>query len=175
MLTATTNDTAILDSGCTSNLLSATAPCTSKQAAHIPLSVNMHTGTSIQSPHTCDLLLTDLPPQARKTHVFPGLVHNSLLSVGKLCDNGFGITFNKDIVSAMNNGKYVITGTRDIQSGLWHVNLRNAKTAIQSTCNHAHDTNNQKELIHYLHAACLSPVKSTWIAAIKNGNSTSWP
>jgi hypothetical protein len=53
-------------------------------------------------------------------------------------------------------------------------NLRNAKTAIQSTCNHAHDASNHKELINYLHAACFSPVKSTWITAIKNGHFTSW-
>jgi hypothetical protein len=37
------------------------------------------------------------------------------------------------------------------------------------------DTRNQKELINYLHAACFIPVKSTCIAAIKNGNFTPWP
>jgi hypothetical protein len=42
-------------------------------------------------------------------------------------------------------------------------------------CNHAHDNNNQKDLINYLHAACFSPVKSTWIKAIKNGFFSSWP
>jgi hypothetical protein len=42
-------------------------------------------------------------------------------------------------------------------------------------CNHAHDNNNQKYLINYLHAACFSPVKSTWIKAIKNGIFSSWP
>jgi hypothetical protein len=42
-------------------------------------------------------------------------------------------------------------------------------------CNHAHDNNNQKDLINYLHAACFSPVKSTWIKAIKNGIFSSWP
>jgi hypothetical protein len=42
-------------------------------------------------------------------------------------------------------------------------------------CNHAHDNNNQKYLINYLHAACFSPVKSTWITAIKNGNFSSLP
>jgi hypothetical protein len=41
--------------------------------------------------------------------------------------------------------------------------------------NHAHDNNNQKDLINYLHAACFSPVKSTWITAIKNGNFASLP
>jgi hypothetical protein len=29
--------------------------------------------------------------------------------------------------------------------------------------------------IKYLHATCFSPVKSTWIAALKNGSLTSWP
>jgi hypothetical protein len=33
----------------------------------------------------------------------------------------------------------------------------------------------KKNFINYLHAACFSPVKSTWITAIKNGNFTSWP
>jgi hypothetical protein len=41
-------------------------------------------------------------------------------------------------------------------------------------CNHAHDNNIQKDLINYLHDACFSPVKSTWITAIKNGNFSSW-
>jgi hypothetical protein len=35
--------------------------------------------------------------------------------------------------------------------------------------------NSRKDLINYLHAACFSPVKSTWITAIKNGNFSSWP
>jgi hypothetical protein len=34
-------------------------------------------------------------------------------------------------------------------------------------CRLAHDNNNQKDLINYLHSACFSPVKSTWIKAIK--------
>jgi hypothetical protein len=42
-------------------------------------------------------------------------------------------------------------------------------------CNHAHDNNNKKDLMNYLHAACFSPVKSTWIKAIKNGFFSSWP
>jgi hypothetical protein len=120
--------------------LSATAPCTSKQAAHIPLSVNMPNGTSIQLSHTCDLLLTEFSPQARKSNILPGLVHNSLIYVGQLCDNSRDVTFNRETVSVMNNGKCAMIGSRNPHLGLWRVNLKNAKTAIQSTCNHAHDT-----------------------------------
>jgi hypothetical protein len=45
----------------------------------------------------------------------------------------------------------------------------------QVQCNHAHDNSTQKDLINCLHAACFSPVKSTWITAIKNWHFTSWP
>jgi hypothetical protein len=45
---STTDDTEILDSGCTINLLSPAAPCSDKQAAHVLLNVNMPNGTTIQ-------------------------------------------------------------------------------------------------------------------------------
>jgi hypothetical protein len=61
-------------------------------------------------------------------------------------------------------------GSRDPKSRLWRVNLRQNMHTKVAQCNHAHDNNNQKDLINYLHAACFSPVKSTWITAIKNGN-----
>jgi hypothetical protein len=66
---APTDDTAIIYSGCTSNCLSPAAPCSDKQAAHIPLNVNMPNGTTIQSSNKCNLLLTDLPHQARQAHI----------------------------------------------------------------------------------------------------------
>jgi hypothetical protein len=63
----------------------------------------------------------------------------------------------------------------DPKSRLWRVNLKQKFETENVQCNHAHDNNNQKDLINYLHAACFSPVKSTWITAIKNGNFSSWP
>jgi hypothetical protein len=75
----------------------------------------------------------------------------------------------------MKDGKCVMLGARDPQSGLWRVNLKKPKPEVKSARNHAHYTSNQKDVIHYMHGACFSPVKSTWIAAIKNGNISSWP
>jgi hypothetical protein len=170
----TTNDTEILDCGCTSKFLSATAPCSNKQEAHVPLSVNMPNGTTIQSSHTCDLLLADLTPQARQAHIFPGLVHNSLISVGQLCDNGCNVTFTQEQVMVSKNRKCVMYGSRDPRSRLWRVDLKQRFETNQLQYNHAHDNNSQKDLINYLHAACFSRVKSTWITAIKNGHFTSW-
>jgi hypothetical protein len=59
----------------------------------------MPNGTTIQSSHTCNLLLTDLPHQARQAHILPELVHNSLISVGQLCDNQCSVTFTHDQVT----------------------------------------------------------------------------
>jgi hypothetical protein len=135
----------------------------------------MPNGTTIQSSHSCNLLLTDLPHQARQDHILPGLVHNSLISVGQLCDNECSVTFTQDQVTVSKTGKDVMYGSRDPKSRLWRVNLKQKMKPEIVQCNHAHDNNNQKDLNNYLHAACFSPVKSTWIKAIKNGNFSSWP
>jgi hypothetical protein len=171
----TTDDTAILDSGCTTFFKSAAAPCSNKQASHVPLNVNMPNGTTIQSSHTCNLLLTRLPPQARQAHILPGMVHNSLILVGQLCDNGCSVTLTHDQVTVTKNKECVMRGSRDPKSRLWRVDLKQKFEKHEIQCNHAHDNNIQKYLINYLHAACFSTVKSTWITAIKNGNFLSWP
>jgi hypothetical protein len=134
---ATTDNTSILDSGCTSNFLSAAAPCSDKKSAHVPL--------------------------------------NSLISVWQLCDNECSVTFTQDHVTVSKNRKNVMYSSWDPKSRLWRVNLKQKSITKHVQCNHAHDNNNQKDLINYLHAACFSPVKSTWITAIKNGNFSFWP
>jgi hypothetical protein len=169
----TTSDTSILDFGCTIKFLSATATCSNKQEAHVPLNVDMPNGTTIQLVHTCDLLLTDLPPQVRQEHILPGLVHNSLISVGQLYDNGCSVNFTQEQVTVSKNGKCVMYGSRDPRSRLWRVYLKQIFETKQVQCNHAHDNSNQKDLTNYLRAACVSPVKSTWTTAIKNGHFTS--
>jgi hypothetical protein len=120
----------------------------------------MPNGTTIQSSHTCNLLLTDLPPQARQAHILPGLVHSSLISVGQLCNNECSVTFTQDQVTVSKNGKHLLYGSRDPKSRLWRVNLIQKFETENLQCNHAHDNNNQKDLINYIHAACFSPVKS---------------
>jgi hypothetical protein len=171
----TTDNTSILDSGCTSNLLSAAALCSNKQAAHVPLNVNMPNGTTIQSSHTCYLLLTGLPPQARQAHILPVRVHNSLISVGQSCDNGCSVTLTHNQVTVSKDNKCIMHGSRDPKLRVWRVDLKQKSEKQEVQCNHAHNNTNQKDLINYLHATCFSPVKSTWSTAIKNGNVLSWP
>jgi hypothetical protein len=70
----------------------------------------------------------------------------------------------------------VMSGICDQQSRLWRVYPKEApKSNYKNACNHEHETSNLKGLINYLHATAFSPVKSTWIKAIKNGSFSSWP
>jgi hypothetical protein len=135
----------------------------------------MPNGTKIQSSHTCYLLLTGLPPQAWQAHIVPGLMHKSLISVGQLCDKGCSFTFTQDQVTVTKDKKCAMHGSRDPKSRLWRVDLKQKFEKQEAQCNHAHDNNNQKDLINYLHATCFSPVKSIWITAIKNGKVLSCP
>jgi hypothetical protein len=74
------------------------------------------------------------------------------------------------------NKKSVVSEVRDKKSLLWRVALQETpQSNYKNACNHADETSNLKELIKYLHATALSPFKSTWINAIKNGNFSSWP
>jgi hypothetical protein len=87
--------------------------------------------------------------------------------VGKLCDNGCSVTFTQDQVTVSKNEKFVMYGSQGPKSLLWQVDLKKRFGKNQVQRSHAHDNSNQKDLINYLHAACFSPVKSTWIMAIK--------
>jgi flagellar hook-length control protein FliK len=73
------------------------------------------------------------------------------------------------------NKECVMYGSRDPKSRLWRVDLKQKFEKQEVQCNHSHDNNNQKDLVNYLHAACFSTVKSTWITAIKNEKLSSWP
>jgi hypothetical protein len=75
-----------MDSGCTFHFLLVTAPCLNKVVSRNPLTVRIPNGATMESSHTADLDIPELNDAASKAHVFPGMAHHSLLSVGQLCD-----------------------------------------------------------------------------------------
>jgi hypothetical protein len=102
--------------------------------------------------------------------------HDKVASVGQLYDSGCKVIFTKDKVKVNKDGNSVMSGICYQQSILWRVDLKEAsKTKYNPVRNHAHDTSNVKELINNFHATAFSPMESTGIKSIKNGNSTSWP
>jgi hypothetical protein len=80
--------TALLDSGCTSHFLLASAKCSNNKSTATPLAVRLPNGDTITSTHTATLNMPSLPHAARQAHILPGLAQHSLLSVGQMCDSG---------------------------------------------------------------------------------------
>ena len=121
---------AILDSGATSHFLLTTAPTTNKKAALNPLHVTMPDGDQVQSTHTCDLDIPQLPANARDGHIVPGLAAHSLLSIVKLCNAGCDVTLSKIKCEVKYRGRLVMRGSKCTRTGLWFVNIdRNRQIA----------------------------------------------
>jgi hypothetical protein len=53
--------------------------------------VRLPNGATMESSHTAELDIPELNSAASKAHVFPGMAHHSLLSVGQLCDEGCNV------------------------------------------------------------------------------------
>jgi hypothetical protein len=81
--------------------------------------------------------------------------------------------------------KTLLKGSRDLNTGLWRINLRKkelqtrsdkAKTQNQiSEANNVYDLHNTGALVNYLHKAIFSCTKSALINAVKKGHLATWP
>jgi hypothetical protein len=114
------HQTAIVESGCIGHFLLVTAPCLNKVQSLNPLTVRLPNGATMESSHTDYLDIPELNAAASKAHVFPGMAHHSLLSVGKLCDEGYIVTFQQDTVTICNSeNSKLLSGPRDETTVLW--------------------------------------------------------
>ena len=120
---------AILDSGATSHFLVVDAPADDVTVATNPISVRQPDGAKVQSSHTCNLKIPILQKKARLAHVIPGLASHSLLSVVRLCNCGCTVTFTKINYVVMS---CILQGYKDVNTGLWMVNLKGSKQARTS-------------------------------------------
>ena len=148
--------------------------------------VTLPTSATINSTKTGHLPFNHLSKQATKTEVFPEL-HHSLISLGQLCDDGCLVLLHKNKLLAAKEGKLVLTGNRNHVNKLWDIPVqRNStpkQTILQSIPQPKHHTLNvimrkdktKSDLVQYLHAACFSPTKSTFLSAIKKNFLLSWP
>ena len=106
---------------------------------------------------------------------------------GSLCDHGCTVLFDSNAVTvySKDHKNILLKGWRDTTGAkLWRFSLRpkdNPVSSIQPdppqtpTALNAHDLPSVGALVRYLHAAAGFPVKSTWLAAIKTGNFSTWP
>ena len=70
------------------------------------------------------LYKTDLPIEAQKAHIFPGL-NKALLSIGSFCDHVYQAVFNDNTLLILNKGneKIMMKDKRDPLSNLYMLNL----------------------------------------------------
>jgi hypothetical protein len=166
-----------VDSGCTGHSLLVTAPCLNKVISRNPLTVRLPNGATMESSHTADLDIPRLTTAASKAHVFPGVAHHSLLSVGQLCDEGYIVTFQRDTVTICNSeNSKLLSGPRDVTTGLWRINLKQMnKTITDPIANNVYELRNTGALVHYLHKSLFSPTKAAMLQAVKDGHMITWP
>jgi hypothetical protein len=126
----------------------------------------------MESSHTSDLDIPELKAAASKAHVFPGMAHHSLLSVGQLCNEGYIFTFRQDTVIICNSeSPKLLSGPRDETTGIWQINLKQTnKHTPDPIANNVYELRNAGTLIHYLHKALFSPTKSAMLQAVKDGH-----
>jgi hypothetical protein len=171
------HETAIVDSGCTGHFLLVTAPCLNKVESWTPLTVRLPNGATVESSHTADLDIPELNAAASKAHVFPGMAHHSLLSVGQLYDEGYIVTFQRDTVTICNSkNSKLLSGPRDDTTGLWRINLKQTNKHIPDPIeNNVYELRYTGALVHYLHKALFSPTKAAMLQAVKDGHLITWP
>jgi hypothetical protein len=141
------------------------------------LTVRLPNGATMESYHTADLDIPELNAAAFKAHVFPGMAHHSLLSVGQLCDEGYIVTFKQDTVTICNSeSSKLLSGPRDDTTGLWRINLKQTNKHIPYPIdNNVYELLNTGALVHYLHKALFSPTKSAMLQAVRDGHLITWP
>jgi hypothetical protein len=166
-----------VDSGCTGHFLLVNAPCLNKVESRTPLTVRLPNGATMESSHTADLDIPELNAADSKAHVFPGMAHHSLLSVGQLCDEGYIVTFKQDTVTICNSeSSKLLSGPRDVTTGLWRINLKQTHKHIPNPiANNVYELRNTGALVHYLHKALFSPTKSEMLQAVIDGHLITWP
>jgi hypothetical protein len=156
------HETEIVDFGCTGHFLLVNAPCLNKVESRTPSTVRLPNGATMESYHTADL---DIPKL------------NSLLSVGQLCDEGYIVTFQRDIVTICNSeSSKLLSGPQDATTGLWRLSLKQTNKHIPNTiANNVYELRNTGALVHYSHKASFSPTKAEMLQAVKYRHLITWP
>jgi hypothetical protein len=69
-----------------------------------------------------------------------------------------------------------LSGARDVDTGLWRINVRKEnQQSQQAVANNVYELRNTGALVNYLHKALFSPTKSALLQAVENGHLITWP
>ena len=92
-------------------------PATSKH-------ITLPDGSNLSATHKGFLPLPNLlSDQAREAHMLPNLQSAFLISIGKLCDDGCQVKFEKHSMNVYKKNSLILQGTRNFHDGLYDVPL----------------------------------------------------
>ena len=114
---------AILVSGATSHFLVTEAPTSEMTIATMSIKVTATYGLQVQSTHTYQLAIPELPDNTRIWHIILGLTSYLLLSVVKLCNVGCKVSLTKIEYIVKYRGLIVSKVHKCSKTGLWMVQL----------------------------------------------------
>ncbi|KAL7475659.1 hypothetical protein ACHAW6_001573 [Cyclotella cf. meneghiniana] len=132
--------------------------------------------------------MTQLCTPAHQTHILPVLSSNLRLSVATFAKNGYVTIFHKGNRGAMvhDHNDITITSTKPAilqwcrdENGLWRVPLAEPTNILHHPIGHCinnvYNLPSTAHAVRYLHAALGFPTQNTLLAAIRNGNLTTFP
>ena len=142
-----------------------------------------------QGEHKVDLPFDGLSTSARTGNTF-NRFQESLMSVGKVNDDGNISIFTKDDVTVYNEedvlitckGQPILIGVRDNngryripldqrRQGQWRPRVPTKAESLRlARASSVYELPSIEQGIKWMHAVCGYPVKSTWVKAIKAGN-----
>jgi hypothetical protein len=98
-------------------------PATNILPTTTPIITRLPNGARVHSAHMCTLDIPSLPPNARTTHITPGLALHSLLSVMTLCNASCTVHLTKIGCTIVYHGRTIACGHKCTRTGLWMIPL----------------------------------------------------
>ena len=124
----------------------------------------MTNGEIFRATHTALLFKKDLPIEARKSHLFPGL-NKALMSIRTFCDHGCHAIFNDKTARMINkgSGKLMMRGKQDPLSNMYMLNLTQqnklmteSQTPDEYFAGSVYGYKSKGKLVYYHHSSCWS-------------------
>jgi hypothetical protein len=109
------------DSACTDTYVEMSYPVINKRPTQNPIHIHTADGGITTSTHEAELDSPIVNVQARYVHAVPGLWGCSLLSIARLRDSGYEVTFDKVTIRILQNGICILQGQRNPSNNLWKI------------------------------------------------------
>ena len=171
-----------IDSGASDNFGRRSTPGTDRYYSDVGATMVSATGHTKKSV-AMDKFDLPLPPDSLDYHVYEDTdIQRPLLSVGKVCDTGCEVLFQREHCLISKGGHVILEGRRDKHTGLYL--LPNSTTTHRKSNNNnemsklalnTFQDQNIPQLMQFLHACAGFPPKATWIKAINRGYYATWP